>query len=809
MTDDIKDRHTGEAAQFLADARRAAHERVIAANQARTDAIASAKNQAQSKLDTAHKNAGTVLGQNLQQVALADAQGAAWLANATGARTATLSSNGATSIAVDQAAGRVYWAERADAAKLGWTPLRSVSGSPAVRVRFENATSMPLDLYWADYGGNDVKYATISPGGTYDQGTYATHPWRLVEPLTGVQIQTYTATTEPSQNCRIVLQSQNGARATTLLVRNMTHRTVEVLWLNYQGQEQRYAVLGPRESWKQNGTYMTHPWVVRDQNSRELLALCTGGIENFTLDARERAPLRSIEGSKGVQLQFVNNAPYAVQIFWLNYQGQEQNYAELAPGASYSINTFVTHPWRVRESSSGSEVLVYQPSTAPSQSCVITQTLARLAERAEGLWDDEVALYEHVGYQGQLLLVHADLAQIGALPGWDNRVSSIKVGAAVQAEVFAEPNYQGASQTIAGPIDSLFGTTIGNDTISSLRFHRLGTRIASATLAGGDQHTIAGVAADAVRALALDFAQGQLYFLDGTGGLWRVGSAGQNLTRLTTLPGGPFAAAQLTLDLAHGTLYWSGGSSIGTAKLDGSAQRVLAGQLAAAAPPLVVDGDGGKLYWNDGAQIWQAGLDGTAARAIYKLATRGEGLDIDIATQMLYWVAQGTLMRARTDGADTPQSVVTLPNGGSAIIALDLVTLTGAASQRLRAAQLAHRLARAQAADKVAQAHQQATIDRQNAQTHLQQEHARADSMIDTKQGDAAQRRAASQQKLQQVRIAARSQVSNAQDQADARIKEAHTQAQQIKDSAQQQANEQVQPVQAKLDDARRRKQNL
>ena len=99
MTDDIKDRHTGEAAQFLADARRAAHERVIAANQARTDAIASAKNQAQSKLDTAHKNAGTVLGQNLQQVALADAQGAAWLANATGARTATLSSNGATSIA--------------------------------------------------------------------------------------------------------------------------------------------------------------------------------------------------------------------------------------------------------------------------------------------------------------------------------------------------------------------------------------------------------------------------------------------------------------------------------------------------------------------------------------------------------------------------------------------------------------------------------------------------------------------------------------------------------------------------------------
>lgn len=63
-----------------------------------------------------------------------------------------------------------------------------------------------------------------------------------------------------------------------------------------------------------------------------------------------------------------------------------------------------------------------------------------------------------------------------------------------------------------------------------------------------------------------------------------------------------------------------------------------------------------------------------------------------------------------------------------------LLNLTGAASQRLRAARNAPP-AGSRAADKVAQAHQQATIDHQNAQTHLQQRHARADSMIDTETG--------------------------------------------------------------------------
>lgn len=811
MADDPseKDRHTGEAAQFIQQARRAGHEQVIQANQARTDAHAAAQRQSQAKLDAAHQNAGAVLGQNLQQVALADTQGAAWLANAKGARTADLVAGGAGGIAVDQAAGRVYWAESVDWATLGRTALRSVSGSPAVRVRFENTTSLTLDLYWADYAGNDVKYASISPGAAYEQATYATHPWRLVEPLTGVQIHTYTATAEPSQSCRIALQSLNSSRPTTLLVRNMTHRTVEVLWVNYQGQEQAYAALAPREAWNQGGTYLTHPWLVRDQNSRELLALSTGTIANLTLDARERAALRSVSGTTAVQVQFVNNAPYSAKLFWLNYQGQEQQYAELAPGASHSVNTFVSHPWRLREATSGSEVWVYQPSAAPSQRCAITATLARAAERPEGLWDDEVALYEHVNYQGQLVIVHTDLPQLTALPGWDNRVSSIKAGARAQAELFANPNYQGATQTLTGSIASLFGTVIENDTISSLRLQRLNTRLVSADMAGGNRRVLAGIPADGARALALDFTQRQLYWIDAAGGLWRVGTDGQNLARLAALPGAPLAAAQLALDLAHGTLYWSGAATVGSAKLDGTAPRTIASMLANPAPPLAVDGDGGKLYWNDGAQIWQAGLDGAAARVLYRLPARGEGLDLDTATQMLYWVAQGVLIRARADGTDSLQSVVTLPGRGYPIAAIDLVTLTGAASQRLRVAQAAHRQARAQAAARVDQAHQQATASRQNAQAHLQQQHARADAIIDAKQREAAEQRAVAQQKLQQVHVSAAERVRTAQAQAEARIKAAHAQAQQIKDAAQQQANAQVQPVQDRLDAERRRKQGL
>lgn len=44
-------------------------------------------------------------------------------------------------------------------------------------VRFVNDTRGPIDLYWANFEGKWVYYATVAPGTTYTQQTYTQHAW--------------------------------------------------------------------------------------------------------------------------------------------------------------------------------------------------------------------------------------------------------------------------------------------------------------------------------------------------------------------------------------------------------------------------------------------------------------------------------------------------------------------------------------------------------------------------------------------------------------------------------------------------------
>jgi len=63
--------------------------------------------------------------------------------------------------------------------------------------------------------------------------------------------------------------------------------------------------------------------------------------------------LRSIHGRVPTTLTFVNRTTSSVRILWLNYQGREVFYRSLGPGESYTQTTYATHPWRIRDASSG------------------------------------------------------------------------------------------------------------------------------------------------------------------------------------------------------------------------------------------------------------------------------------------------------------------------------------------------------------------------------------------------------------------------------------------------------------------------
>jgi hypothetical protein len=75
------------------------------------------------------------------------------------------------------------------------------------------------------------------------------------------------------------------------------------------------------------------------------------------LACNQEGTVKSLESSKAVQLEFTNNTSVPVAVYWLNFDGVREYpfviegsgigvpYAVLAPGASYTQETFVTHPW--------------------------------------------------------------------------------------------------------------------------------------------------------------------------------------------------------------------------------------------------------------------------------------------------------------------------------------------------------------------------------------------------------------------------------------------------------------------------------
>lgn len=69
------------------------------------------------------------------------------------------------------------------------TAYASLNGDEQGIIQFVNNQSYSVDLFWIDYAGDRVKYATLDSGMAITQYTYLTHPWLAVETGTGTTDQ--------------------------------------------------------------------------------------------------------------------------------------------------------------------------------------------------------------------------------------------------------------------------------------------------------------------------------------------------------------------------------------------------------------------------------------------------------------------------------------------------------------------------------------------------------------------------------------------------------------------------------------------
>ena len=88
---------------------------------------------------------------------------------------------------------------------------------------------------------------------------------------------------------------------------------------------------------------------------------------------------RSVAGEVRTNIEFLNTHDTPIEVFWVNYEGEEELRFELPSGGSLEQPTFVTHPWRAK--TKDGEVLLTITAIRRAQQAVVP--CARLQEVAE------------------------------------------------------------------------------------------------------------------------------------------------------------------------------------------------------------------------------------------------------------------------------------------------------------------------------------------------------------------------------------------------------------------------------------------
>jgi uncharacterized protein YkwD len=179
--------------------------------------------------------------------------------------------------------------------------IRSIESVRATSIRFDNVASFPVQIYWLDYEGKRVLYATLAPQESYVQPTYLSHPWLVARSPDAAPLVIFEPTLQPSSaridgtttpTTILPIQSPNldgdvrsrflSDRATAIEFFNSGPETVQVFWINYDGQRLGYALLQKDKGYRQM-SYRGSVWLLADHNGNPL-----GIVEGTASDGTAR-----------------------------------------------------------------------------------------------------------------------------------------------------------------------------------------------------------------------------------------------------------------------------------------------------------------------------------------------------------------------------------------------------------------------------------------------------------------------------------------------------------------------------------------
>ena len=78
----------------------------------------------------------------------------------------------------------------------------------------------------------------------------------------------------------------------------------------------------------------------------------------YKIMAESHSPPRSRNNDVPSYVTFFNRSDRTVNLFWINYEGKLVRYGRIPPFKGTSMNTYVTHPWIVRDANTGYPLLL-------------------------------------------------------------------------------------------------------------------------------------------------------------------------------------------------------------------------------------------------------------------------------------------------------------------------------------------------------------------------------------------------------------------------------------------------------------------
>lgn len=190
--------------------------------------------------------------------------------------------------------------------------LRPEPTSASVTTEFVNDGALAGRLFVVDPAGVEEPRGLLRPKESRSLAGTQGDVWRFREAATGRELAVHCSTAAPTVRVDLGLRAVHSRRHSLLRVENRTLLTVELSWIDALGVEHTKAVVPP---WAQVRvpTFLTHPWVVRERDSRMVLDVLVTRqpCELIVVDAADLARTRP-GGDVAVELH--NRTGFSVEV---------------------------------------------------------------------------------------------------------------------------------------------------------------------------------------------------------------------------------------------------------------------------------------------------------------------------------------------------------------------------------------------------------------------------------------------------------------------------------------------------------------